>query len=70
MKSSIIALGFAARALAQASSYVDTNTGITFEGVTDKTGFQFGMAMEANATSDFIGQMVRVYLSEHRSKPY
>ncbi|KAF7888092.1 uncharacterized protein EAF02_002633 [Botrytis sinoallii] len=39
-------------------SYVDANTGITFEGATDTTGFRFGMVMEANATSDFIGQIV------------
>ncbi|KAK6613489.1 linoleate diol synthase [Botrytis cinerea] len=59
MRTSLLTLGFAARALAQtAASYVDANTGITFEGATDTTGFQFGMAMEANATSDFIGQIV------------
>ncbi|ESZ96963.1 hypothetical protein SBOR_2645 [Sclerotinia borealis F-4128] len=59
MRTSLLALGFAARALAQtAASYVDANTGITFEGVTDTTGFQYGMVMEANATSDFIGQIV------------
>ncbi|KAF7863803.1 hypothetical protein EAF04_006768 [Stromatinia cepivora] len=59
MRTSLLALGFAARALAQtATSYVDANTGITFEGATDTTGFKFGMVMEANATSDFIGQIV------------
>ncbi|KAB8304356.1 hypothetical protein EYC80_003765 [Monilinia laxa] len=59
MRTSLLTLGFAAKALAQtAASYVDANTGITFEGATDKTGFRFGMAMEANATSDFIGQIV------------
>ncbi|KAI9648095.1 hypothetical protein NHQ30_002724 [Ciborinia camelliae] len=59
MRTSLLTLGFAARALAQtAASYVDANTGITFEGVTDTTGFKFGMVMEANATSDFIGQIV------------
>ncbi|TGO50415.1 hypothetical protein BCON_0184g00200 [Botryotinia convoluta] len=59
MRTSLLTLGFAARALAQtAVSYVDANTGITFEGATDTTGFQFGMVMEANATSDFIGQIV------------
>lgn len=62
MRTSLLALGFAAKALAQtAASYVDANTGITFEGATDKTGFRFGMAMESNATSDFIGQIVRTY---------
>lgn len=60
MRTSLLTLGFAVRALAQtAVSYVDANTGITFEGATDTTGFRFGMVMEANATSDFIGQIVR-----------
>ncbi|APA09589.1 hypothetical protein SS1G_06264 [Sclerotinia sclerotiorum 1980 UF-70] len=59
MRTSLLALGFTAGALAQtATSYVDTNTGITFQGATDTTGFKFGMVMEANATSDFIGQIV------------
>ncbi|TGO59962.1 hypothetical protein BOTNAR_0153g00160 [Botryotinia narcissicola] len=59
MRTSLLTLGFAARALAQtAISYVDANTGITFEGAKDTTGFRFGMVMEANATSDFIGQIV------------
>ncbi|KAL2075246.1 hypothetical protein VTL71DRAFT_189 [Oculimacula yallundae] len=52
-------LAFAAGACAQQSSAsVDPNTGITFQGKTDTTGFYFGMAVPTSVGSDFIGQMV------------
>ncbi|RDW92292.1 hypothetical protein BP5796_01686 [Coleophoma crateriformis] len=61
MRSSLSSLAaFAAGAVAQiSSSYVDSNTGITFQGYQDSTtGFQFGMALPTTVGSDFIGQMV------------
>lgn len=54
-------LALAAGAYAQTSSaYTDVNTGITFQGYEDTTGFQFGMAVPTTPASDFIGQMVSV----------
>lgn len=60
MRTSLFALGFAARALAQtAAAYVDSNTGITFWGFTDSSsGFKYGMVMPETIGSDFIGQIV------------
>ncbi|KAH9209162.1 GMC oxidoreductase [Leptodontidium sp. 2 PMI_412] len=59
MRFSISLLAFAAGAWAQqSSSSVDPNTGITFQGKTDTTGFYFGMAVPTTVGSDFIGQMV------------
>ncbi len=58
-------LAFAAGAAAQQSSaYIDANTGITFQGKTDTTGFYFGMAVPTTIGSDFIGQMVNTTSSE------
>lgn len=60
MRASLLALGFAARALAQtAASYVDSNTGITFMGFEDKSGFKYGMVLPETVGEDFIGQIVR-----------
>jgi cellobiose dehydrogenase (acceptor) len=60
MRSSLLALGFAAGALAQsAASYVDDNTGITFMGFEDTSGFKYGMVLPETVGGDFIGQIVR-----------
>lgn len=60
MRFSLSLLAFAAGAWAQqSSSSVDSNTGITFQGKTDTTGFYFGMAVPTTVGTDFIGQMVR-----------
>ena len=65
MRFSFSLLAFAAGAWAQqSSSSVDPNTGITFQGKTDTTGFYFGMAVPTTVGSDFIGQMVS-RLSQH-----
>jgi cellobiose dehydrogenase (acceptor) len=56
-----LSLGFLALAVgahAQSSAYTDANTGISFEGYEDTTGFLFGMALPSTLGSDFIGQMV------------
>ncbi|KAM3086070.1 hypothetical protein ACMFMG_000206 [Clarireedia jacksonii] len=59
MRASLLALGFAARALAQtASSYIDSNTGITFMGFEDTSGFKYGMVLPETVEGDFIGQIV------------
>jgi len=58
MRSSLGLLALAAGALAQSSAYTDVNTGISFEGYQDTTGFLFGMALPSTIGSDFIGQMV------------
>ncbi|CAL3969300.1 unnamed protein product [Diplocarpon coronariae] len=59
MRFSLFTWAFAAGAAAQQSSaYTDPNTGITFQGKTDTTGFSFGMAAPTTVGSDFIGQMV------------
>lgn len=42
----------------QAAVYTDPNTGITFQGFTDTTGFQFGMALPTDPTTEFIAQIV------------
>lgn len=42
----------------QAAAYTDPNTGITFQGFTDTTGFQFGLALPTNPTTEFIAQIV------------
>ncbi|KAE9963461.1 hypothetical protein BLS_009264 [Venturia inaequalis] len=42
----------------QAAAYTDPNTGITFQGFTDTTGFQFGMALPTDPTTEFIAQIV------------
>jgi cellobiose dehydrogenase (acceptor) len=63
MRASLLTLGFAARALAQtAASYVDSNTGITFMGFEDTTGFKYGMVLPETVEGDFIGQIVRRHL--------
>ncbi|KAF4634645.1 hypothetical protein G7Y89_g3462 [Cudoniella acicularis] len=55
----INALAFAARVCAQSTSYVDPNSGITFQQSSDSTtGFSFGLALPSTVGSDFIGQMV------------
>ncbi|KAH8672540.1 hypothetical protein BGZ60DRAFT_374213 [Tricladium varicosporioides] len=52
-------LALAAGAFAQSTSYVDPNTGITFQQSSDATtGFSFGMALPETVGSDFIGQIV------------
>ncbi|PQE20329.1 GMC oxidoreductase protein [Rutstroemia sp. NJR-2017a BBW] len=57
MRSSLLALGFAARALAQsAASYVDDNTGITFMGFEDTSGFKYGMVLPETVGGDFIAR--------------
>ncbi|KAH7343061.1 hypothetical protein BKA65DRAFT_526989 [Rhexocercosporidium sp. MPI-PUGE-AT-0058] len=59
MHLSLSLMAFAAGAWAQqSSSSVDPNTGITFQGKTDTTGFYFGMAVPETVGSDFIGQLV------------
>ncbi|KAE9373549.1 hypothetical protein N431DRAFT_504192 [Stipitochalara longipes BDJ] len=58
MRSALSLLAAIAVAYAQTSTYTDTNTGITFQGYEDATGFQFGLAVPEDPTSDFIGQMV------------
>lgn len=47
----------------QAAAYTDPNTGIIFQGFTDTTGFQFGMAMPTDPTTEFIAQIVSNMLS-------
>jgi len=42
----------------QAKQYKDANTGITFLGFADGTGYQFGMAMPQSPATDFIAQLV------------
>jgi hypothetical protein len=54
-------LAFAATAYTQSSAYTDANTGITFEGYEDTTGFRFGMAVPTTPATDFIGQIVCVH---------
>lgn len=44
----------------QAAAYTDPNTGITFAGFTDTTGFQFGLALPTTPTTEFIAQIVSV----------
>lgn len=61
MRTSLCFLGlFALGAYAQtASSYTDSNTGITFDRYYDSTtGYSFGMALPETIGSDFIGQIV------------
>ncbi|PBP21408.1 GMC oxidoreductase [Diplocarpon rosae] len=59
MRFSLSLWAFAAGAAAQQSSALtDPNTGITFQGKTDTTGFYFGLAAPTTVGSDFIGQMV------------
>ena len=55
-------LAAAIGAYAQSTPYTDANTGISLEGYTDTTGFQFGMAASTTLGSDFIGQMVSMAL--------
>lgn len=42
----------------QAAAYTDPNTGIKFQGFTDTTGFQFGLALPTDPTTEFIAQIV------------
>jgi cellobiose dehydrogenase (acceptor) len=59
MRASLPLLALAAGASAQTSSaFTDANTGITFQGYEDTTGFRFGMALPSTIGSDFIGQMI------------
>lgn len=58
MRSTLSFLAAVAGAYAQTSSYTDANTGITFEGYQDMTGFLFGLAVPEDPVSDFIGQIV------------
>ncbi|KUJ09933.1 FAD/NAD(P)-binding domain-containing protein [Mollisia scopiformis] len=51
-------LALVAGAYAQSSGYTDANTGITFQGYEDTTGFKYGMAVPVTPATDFIGQMV------------
>ncbi|QDS72710.1 hypothetical protein FKW77_003452 [Venturia effusa] len=44
--------------LGQAAAYIDPNTGITFQGFIDTKGFQFGLALPTNPTTEFIAQIV------------
>jgi cellobiose dehydrogenase (acceptor) len=48
----------AAQGHPQASTYTDRNTGISFNGYADGTGYQFGMVMPQNPSTDFIVQLV------------
>lgn len=64
MRSTLLATSLIGAALAQDSGnpqavqYKDGNTGISFIGYADPTGYQFGMAMPENPSSDFIVQLV------------
>ena len=40
------------------SSYTDVDTGIAFNGYDSPTGYQFGMIMPQQPTTDFIAQLV------------
>jgi cellobiose dehydrogenase (acceptor) len=49
---------FALQVVAQsATPYTDANTGITFNGYQDATGYTFGIALPENPTTDFIAQV-------------
>ncbi|EKD19944.1 uncharacterized protein L3040_002377 [Drepanopeziza brunnea f. sp. 'multigermtubi'] len=59
MRFSLPLVAFAAGAAAQqTSAKVDSNTGITFQGKTDATGYYFGMAVPTTIGTDFIGQII------------
>jgi cellobiose dehydrogenase (acceptor) len=49
---------FVLQAAAQsATPYTDANTGITFNGFQDASGYTFGIALPENPTTDFIAQI-------------
>lgn len=61
---SLLSLIFAVGAAAQATSFTDSNTGITFQSYQDSdTECRFGIALPETLETDFIGQIVRKHQS-------
>lgn len=59
---SLFSLIFAVGAAAQATSFTDLNTGITFQSYQDSdTECRFGIALPETPKKDFIGQIVGLH---------
>lgn len=55
MRLSLSLLGLA---IGVSATFIDPNTGITFENYVDPKGYSFGIALPETPTTDFIGQLV------------